>query len=187
MVAVAAIACDPAASPSASAGVTSSPQPIPSGAGTGQTDPPASGGVPIPAILSRVDGFDVVEADLIVVEGFRDAAGASLGGAGQIGDVVAAKAVREGDLPVEMYAFTVIPAAGIPENDAARLVFDAVAAGAGGEWVAREDKGWFEMRHSGGMAIFGVLGNVPGGFVFALLTGAGTAPVEAVAEGLFVD
>lgn len=173
-------ACDPpvspATSPAASTGATVPPSAAPSGSG-----------VPIPAILSKVEGFEVVAADALVVEGFRDAATASLGGAGQLGDVVAAKAVRDGDLPVEMYAFTVIPSAGITENDAARLIFDALAGGAGGQWVAREDRGWFEMRHAGGMAIFGVLGNVPGGFVFALLTGAGTAPVEAVADGLFVD
>lgn len=173
------LACDPAAVPGGSSAA--------SFPGIGPTDPPGSGGVPIPAILSKVEGFDVVGADAAVVAGFREAASASLGGAGRLGDLVAAKAVRAGDEPVEMYAFTVIPVSGVTENDAARLIFDAVAAGAGGEWVAHESEGWFQMDHPGGTAIFGALGTVPGGFVFGLLTGAGDAPVEAVAAALFRD
>ena len=120
----------------------------------------------------------------LVLDGFRAAAGASLGTNASLGDVVGARATNAGNDPVDLIAFTVLPATGVTENDALFLIMDGVAEGTGGDWVADEAIGWFALDHDSGRALMIPWGNVPGGTVFLVVVGAGDAPVDDVANAI---
>jgi hypothetical protein len=62
---------------------------------------------------------------------------------------------------------------------------EAMAAGAGSDWQADVERGWFELEHAAGVAIIGPFGTVPGATVFLFASGGDGAPVEAVVEALF--
>ena len=168
--------------PTSSATGASTDAPTPSPA-TSHT-PTATTGGGIPPLLASVPGFDVSPIVPAAIDGFRSAAVASLGRNGTLGDAVGARATGDDDKPVDLIAFTVLPATGVTENDALFLIMDGIAQGTGGDWVADETIGLFALDHEAGRALMIPWGNVPGGTVFLLVVGAGDAPVDEVANAI---
>jgi len=154
----------------------------PSPATTQAASPTAGSGVP--PLLASVPGFDVTPIEPLVLDGFTAAANASLGTNATLGDAVGARATGAGNDPVDLIAFTMLPATGVTENEALFLIMDRLAQGAGGDWVADEAIGWFVLDHDDGRALMIPWGNVPGGTVFLLVIGAGDAPVDDVANAI---
>jgi hypothetical protein len=170
--------------PGATAPASATPSGIatPTGAaGPGSSSGTGSG---VPPLLASIPGFDVSPIAPAAIDGFRTAATASLGTNASLGDAVGARATRADDEPVDLIAFTVLPATGVTENDALFLIMDGIAQGTGGDWVADEAIGLFVLDHEAGRALLIPWGNVPGGTVFLLVVGAGGAPVDDVANAL---
>jgi hypothetical protein len=146
------------------------------------TSPTSGGG--IPPLLATVPGFDVTPIEPLVLDGFTKAASASLGTNASLGDAVGARATNADNDPVDLIAFTLLPATGVTENDALFLIMDGIVQGTGGDWVADEAMGWFALDHDSGRALLVPWGNVPGGTVFLMVVGAGDAPVDDVAYAI---
>jgi hypothetical protein len=138
----------------------------------------------IPPLLASIAGFDVSPIEPTAIDGFTAAAGASLGANGTLGDAVGARATRADDDPVDLIAFTVLPATGVTENDTLFLIMDGIAEGTGGDWKANAAIGWFALDHDSGRALMIPWGNVPDGTVFLLVVGADDAPVDDVANAI---
>ena len=164
------------------AGASPSEVAAPSGAPSPSASPTTAGG--IPPLLATVPGFDVTPIEPLVLDGFAAAARAFLGTNAGLGDAVGARATGAGNDPVDLIAFTLLPATGVSENDALFLVMGGLAEGAGAEWVADEAIGWFALDHDSGRALMIPWGNVQGGTVFLLVVGAGDAPVDDVANAV---
>lgn len=158
------------------------PSPAPTSGPSTAPSPEASLG--IPPLLADVPGYEVEPINPTVLELFIAAASASLGQDGELGDAVGARANGPDIGPVDLFAFTLIPAAGITENDALFRVMAGIAEGAGGAWVPDEAAGWFRLENTTGHSILVPWGNVPGGTVFLLLVGAEAADVENVANAI---
>jgi hypothetical protein len=157
---------------------------VPTPSMAASTIPSSTTGGGVPPLLATIPGFDVSQIEQASIDLFTAAAGASLGTSGSLGDTVGARATRTGDAPVDLIAFTVVPASGVSENDALFLVMEGMAQGGGGDWVADESIGWFALDHDTGRALMIPWGNVPGGTVFLFVVGPGDAPVEDVANAI---
>lgn len=166
---------------------TSSPS-----APTGTTPPPTTPVAPRPTasetpfgLFRPFGGFRFRAAPARVVEEFKAAANASLGKAGTVGDARAAEAVREGEQPVTVVAFTLVSRDGTSERELLGKVADGMAAGLGGQWKPGLGGQALVIDTDTATAVLSPWGNVPGGStVFLLATGAKGAPVEDVARRL---
>jgi hypothetical protein len=163
---------------SATAGTLTTPSPMAS------DGPAPTGGGGIPPLLASVPGFEVSPIEPLVIDGFTTAAKAWLGTNASLGDAVGARATNADNDPVDLIAFTVLPATGVTENDALFLIMDGIAQRSRGDWVADEATGWFALDHDSGRALMIPWGNVPGATVFLLVVGAGDAPVDEVANAI---
>lgn len=134
-------------------------------------------------LFANVQGFDVSPVDAATLDGFRVAVDSSVAGSGQLGDLDAARADGQG--AVEMFAFTLVPAAGSTEDAMVDRLLDAIAGGVGGQWVADTDRGVFVLDHDGDrQSIFGPWGTIQGRTVFLYVTGYPAESVDQVADAL---